>query len=128
MKIRVSGTEYDMASLASASLLDLVALKQSTGMGMNALQANLGRLAEFTDPAEVLDDDAALMALAGLIWLSRRMSGDKVGFEESASAPFNEIEFVSEPGDNTPGAPAEVVVPDPPLPDSVPAEASDALA
>ena len=128
MKIRVSGTDYDMANLGGASLLDLVALKQKTGMGMNALQENLGGLSTFTDPNDLFDDDGALMAIAALIWLSRRMAGETIGFEESASAPMSEIDFVSEPDDETPAPSTEVVVPDPPSPDSDPVAAPEVTA
>ena len=120
MKIRVSGVEYEMGSLAAASLLDLIKLKQTTGQGMKSLQANLGRLSEFASPDDLLEDDEALVAVAALIWLSRRMAGETIGFEESASAPMSEIEFIADDTD-VPDVVVEDVVPDPPLPDSGPA-------
>jgi len=120
MKIRVSGVEYEMGSLAAASLLDLIKLKQTTGQGMKSLQANLGRLSEFASPDDLLEDDEALVAVAALIWLSRRMAGEAIGFEESASAPMSEIEFIADDTD-VPDVVVEAVVPDPPLPDSGPA-------
>lgn len=125
MKLVISGTEYDVGSIGKASLADLVALKVQTGMGLGALREGLAN-AQRLKSGDALDDEQALMALGALIFLTRRRAGEKVTFEEACSFPLDELEVITEDGDDLAAVDDAEEGPDPRSPGSARAGSSGA--
>ncbi len=95
MKILISGREYDLeAGLQRPSLLTLMELQAKAGVGMKTL---MRASREFVGkaPLDIIDDPETLRIFASIIWLARRVAGDKVTFEEAASVPLDEYEWAT---------------------------------
>lgn len=101
MKLVISGVEYPMASIGKATLLDVMELKKSTGMGISDVETHLKRVADLPGD-ELLNDSEAMVALGALIWLTRRRAGEQLSLEAACDFPLDELEFVAEPGDEEP--------------------------
>lgn len=96
MKIRISGIEYDLeAGLQRPSLLTLMELQAKAGVGMKTL-IRCSREFAGKQPMDIIDDPETLRVFASIIWLARRVAGDKVSFEDSANVPLDEYEWVTE--------------------------------
>lgn len=108
MKIAISGREYDLeAGLQRPSLLTLMELQAKAGVGMKTLMRT-SREFEGKNPLDIIDDPDTLKVFASIIWLARKVAGDKVTFEEAASVPLDEYEWVAEePAAEEAEAPAE---------------------
>ncbi len=99
MHILAAGKRYDFSALNRASLLDLIELKKQTGLTMSMIGDIYGDIAQrSSEPGYTpMDDDAALMLFAVLIWLSRRGEGEiDLPFRESASMPLTELQIVAD--------------------------------
>lgn len=102
MHILAAGKRYDFSALNRASLLDLIELKKQTGLTMSMIGDIYGDIAKrSSEPGYTpMDDDAALMLFAVLIWLSRRGEGEiDLPFRESASMPLTELQIVADDDD-----------------------------
>lgn len=96
MKILISGKEYDMeAALTRPSLLTLMELQAKAGIGMKTLMET-SREFQGKSPLDIIEDEQTLKVFAGIIWLARRNAGEKITFEEAASVPLDEYEWVHE--------------------------------
>ena len=96
MKILISGREYDLeAGLQRPSLLTLMELQAKAGVGMKTL---MRASREFVGkaPLDIIDDPETLRIFTSIVWLARRVAGDKVTFEEAASVPIDEYEWAPE--------------------------------
>jgi hypothetical protein len=104
MLLIIQGREYPAAAIEDLSITDLMAVKKQTGMDMAGMQELLTRLSERApqlDSGAALDDDD-LIGLALTVWIARRRAGEKsLTMEEAADFPLRELEFRSEPGDET---------------------------
>lgn len=108
MKILISGREYDLqAGLQRPSLLTLMELQAKAGVGMKTLMRTSQQF-QGKAPLDIIDDPETLKVFASIIWLARKVAGDKVTFEESSSVPLDEYAWVEEdPEADEPDAPAE---------------------
>lgn len=96
MKIRISGIEYDLeAGLQRPSLLTLMELQAKAGVGMKTLQ-RCSREFAGKSPMDIIDDPETLKVFASIIWLARKVAGDKVTFEEAAAVPLDEYEWADQ--------------------------------
>lgn len=96
MKILISGREYDLeAGLQRPSLLTLMELQAKAGVGMKTLMHTSRDMAG-KQPLDIIDDPETLKVFASIIWLARKVAGDKITFEEAASVPLDEYEWVPE--------------------------------
>lgn len=112
MRIRIEGTEYDVAEIGRLSLLDLLELKKQTGMDVDRLQAVFAEAqpAEDTeddespqDPHNILNTEDGLIAFGALIWLSRRKAGERtLTFEQACDFPLDALEFIDDGEDADP--------------------------
>ena len=103
MKIKIGDAEYDAAEIGRLSLYDLIELKKQTGLEVDDIT---GPLEDMKDDQSLLATGSGVIALAGLIWLTRRKAGEReLTFEQACDFPLDELEFV----DDTP----EVVEADP---------------
>lgn len=105
MKILISGHEYDLeAGLQRPSLLTLMELQAKAGVGMKTLMRTSQQF-QGKSPMDIIDDPETLKVFAAIIWLARRVAGEKLTFEEAASVPLDEYEWVNE--EPSPEEPAE---------------------
>lgn len=96
MKILISGREYDLeAGLQRPSLLTLMELQAKAGVGMKTLMRASREFAGKA-PLDIIDDPETLKIFASIIWLARKVAGDKLTFEEAASVPLDEYEWATE--------------------------------
>ena len=99
MKILISGREYDLqAGLQRPSLLTLMELQAKAGVGMKTLMRTSQQF-QGKSPMDIIDDPETLKVFASIIWLARKVAGEKVTFEEAASVPLDEYEWVDEEPD-----------------------------
>ena len=147
MKIRIDGVDYDAVDHRSANMLHLMELQQQSrrlvegGLGMSRLERIMRSSVEYrrarkawldadADPdAEPEAPDDGILAIAILIFLSRRAGGDKVTFEDAND--YRSIEFVEEPGDQGEGegeAEADPTSPGPASPETPASDPADAIA
>jgi hypothetical protein len=108
VKIVISGRPYEAVSVNRASLAQLLALKRTSGLGLDVLkEAALHFEAMVSDPdipAEekgiaLISDERGLLAIAATVWLSRWAAGERLSFEEANEFPLTELGFDQEPGD-----------------------------
>lgn len=91
MKIKIQGTEYDVAEVGRLSLLDLMELKKQTGMDVEDMTTPLA------EGENIIATNEGVMALGALIWLTRRKAGEReLTFEQACDFPLDELEFVDE--------------------------------
>jgi hypothetical protein len=106
MKIKIQGTEYEMASIGKATLFDVMEIKKQTGMTIGEVEEHLTGVAnsgdDETNGAALLSNPEALVALGALIWLTRRRAGEVLTLEQACDFPLDEMEFITEDGDETP--------------------------
>lgn len=96
MKILISGIEYDLeAGLQRPSLLTLMELQAKAGVGMKTLMRTSQQF-QGKNPLDIIDDPETLKVFASIIWLARRVAGEKITFEDAASVPLDEYEWVEE--------------------------------
>lgn len=96
MKILISGKEYDLeAGLSRPSLLTLMELQAKAGVGMKTLQRTAHEF-QGKSPMDIIDDPDTLRVFASIIWLARKVAGEKITFEEAADVPLDEYEWVTE--------------------------------
>lgn len=96
MKILISGKEYDLqAGLQRPSLLTLMELQAKAGVGMKTLMRTSQQF-QGKSPMDIIDDPETLKVFASIIWLARKVAGEKITFEEAASVPLDEYEWVAE--------------------------------
>lgn len=96
MKILISGKEYDLqAGLQRPSLLTLMELQAKAGVGMKTLM-HTSQQFQGKQPLDIIDDPETLKVFASIIWLARKVAGEKITFEDAASVPLDEYEWVEE--------------------------------
>lgn len=108
MKILISGKEYDLQSgLQRPSLLTLMELQAKAGVGMKTLMAT-SRGFVGKSPLDIIDEPETLKVFAAIIWLARKVAGEKITFEESSEVPLDEYSWPEEdPEPEAVEAPAE---------------------
>ena len=119
MRLRIQGREYDVIDPRSCRVLHLMELRQQTrglvegGLGLRELGPMARRMqaaheeqaaaraqgVQVDDDALDVDPDEVLIWLAVLVFLARRAAGERVSFADAADISPDEIEMVSEPGD-----------------------------
>lgn len=113
MKIIISGREYAAVPLNKASLSQLLALKKSSGLGLDVLKEAATRYEDILRDESIpqdekgvalLSDEQGLLSLAAMVFLSRWAAGDRLSFEEAADFPLDELSMEQEPGDEMPPA------------------------
>ena len=102
MKIKIQGTEYDVATLNKLSLFDLLELKKQTGLSVDDLQQTLAD----SDGASLMGSGDGLLVVGSLIWLTRRKAGEALTFEQACDFPLDALEFIEEESDQ-PAAPPD---------------------
>lgn len=91
---RKTGVEktYSFDSLDSLTLLDLIAVKQQTGLGLKDLQAGL---------QQGEDGEPDMLAFSALVWLARRKAGEKhLSFEQAVDFPLADLRIENEQADD----------------------------
>ncbi len=121
MKFQIKGVVYDASNIIDAPIDLLMELNRTTGLEgqdvFDGLQASHAEIAAGRMPGM-----QALMSTAALVWLGKRIAGEKVGFEESvAGLSFLDIQMVSEDDDASAPEAVEAEAPGPTRPGSVPA-------
>ena len=102
MKIVIQGTKYDVAEIGRLSLLDLMELKKQSGMSVEDMTGPL----ESAEGNSLIDTYEGNMALAALIWLTRRKAGERdLTFEQACDFPLDALEFIEEESDQPAGSP-----------------------
>lgn len=97
MKIIISGKTYDGSR--TATLADLIALERTVGVS-RAEFADLDRAMRDATPEERMNLDGALLYVGIVVWITRRRNGEtSLTLEQACDFPIDELEFVSEPGD-----------------------------
>lgn len=103
--IRVGSESYSLQeSVAGASLGDLYALKVQTrrdgfpGVSVKTISETFERIGELAaegglKPADLLDDDAFLQNMIGLVFLARRKAGESITVEDAGRVSFTDIAF-----------------------------------
>ena len=103
--IRVGSESYSLQeSVAGASLGDLYALKVQTrrdgfpGVSVKTISETFERIGELAaegglSPADLLDDDAFLQNMIGLVFLARRKAGESITVEDAGRVSFTDIAF-----------------------------------
>lgn len=105
MKLKIQGTEYSVDGLSRIGLFDILELKRQTGMTVDELQDRLTVVVSDADgdadqtAAGLLGDESGILALAALIWLTRRKAGESLTLEQACDFPLEELEIVAEDGD-----------------------------
>ncbi len=108
MKLIISGRSYDPIPLNRATLAQLLALKRSSGLGLDVLKLAADRYEQIIEdesiPTEekglaLLSDEQGLLSLAATIFLTRWAAGDRLSFEAANDFPLTELSFESEEGD-----------------------------
>ena len=97
----IQGRRYDPAKLAELDLNTLREMKSHTGLTVGELATLLDEhLSKGATMAEILSDDAALLAFSVLVWMSKRAASEQVTMEEACRfSPMTEFQVVQEPGD-----------------------------
>lgn len=101
MKIKIGEHTYDVTEMGKMSLYDLIALKQQTGLDVDDIT---GPLEQAKEDESMLSTGAGVIALAGLIWLTRRKAGETLTLEQATDFPLDELEFIDdddEPAEET---------------------------
>jgi len=93
MKIKIGDAEYDAAEIGRLSLYDLIELKKQTGLEVDDIT---GPLEDMKDDQSLLATGSGVIALAGLIWLTRRKAGETLTLEEATDFPLEELEFIDD--------------------------------
>lgn len=101
-KFLLDGEEYEIASIGSATLFDLLDLKKQVGLGVKDLERLLNEFSTVGDEggpfetfADILGSEDHLLAFAALVWLSRRGAGERdLTVREAADIPLDRIEFL----------------------------------
>lgn len=103
--IRVGSESYSLQeSVAGASLGDLFTLKVQTrrdgfsGVSVKTISDTFSRVGELAaagelSPADLLDDDAFLQNMIGLVFLARRKAGENITVEDAGRVSFTDIAF-----------------------------------
>lgn len=107
MLLIISGTEYDVVeTLSKPSLNDLFYLKVKTktedfplGVSLKTMIPGMLRMADFTDPADFIDDAESLLNLRALVYLCRRHAGERVTLDSANDFPLDEFSFEMTDGD-----------------------------
>lgn len=104
MKLVIQGTAYDMGeAIQKATISDLILLKRATkskdypGVSVKTIMATLNDAGE--DGMDLLDSEAGLENLRGIIYLCRRRAGEKLSLEEAVNFPLTEMTFESDEDD-----------------------------
>lgn len=105
MKIIIQGREYTAVADDSITLADLVVLKAQTGLSRADL-FDLFEQVQGLSEAQMQRSDEALLIAGVSVWLARRHAGEQLTLEEACDVPMGQVEFVREPGDPEPSAPA----------------------
>lgn len=132
MKLKIAGVEYEPVSFESASPLLLMELQSQSrrlvegGLGMSRLSLMERDSTAYRRARQAWQDagadpdqeppppDDSPIAIAVLMFLSRRAVGEKVTFEEAASTPMSEFEAIPDASDVDD---AEAEDPQQPVPD-----------
>lgn len=93
MKIKIGDAEYDAAEIGRLSLYDLIELKKQTGLEVDDIT---GPLEDMKDDQSLISTGSGVIALAGLIWLTRRKAGETLTLEEATDFPLEELEFIDD--------------------------------
>ncbi len=102
MKIVIQGTKYDVAEIGRLSLLDLMELKKQSGMSVEDMTGPL----ESAEGNSLIDTYEGNMALAALIWLTRRKAGERdLTFEQACDFPLDELDVVPDELEEEPADP-----------------------
>ena len=112
--IRVGETVYSLEeSVNGATLGDLYALKVQTrkdgspGVSVKTISETFTRVGEMAQrddfsPLDMLDDDAFLQNMVGVVFLARRKAGEQITFDEAAQVSFDAIGFEADEDDAAP--------------------------
>lgn len=93
MKIKIGDAEYDAAEIGRLSLYDLIELKKQTGLEVDDIT---GPLEDMKDDQSLISTGSGVIALAGLIWLTRRKAGETLTLEEATDFPLEDLEFIDD--------------------------------
>ncbi len=93
MKIKIGDAEYDAAEIGRLSLYDLIELKKQTGLEVDDIT---GPLEDMKDDQSLISTGSGVIALAGLIWLTRRKAGENLTLEEATDFPLEDLEFIDD--------------------------------
>lgn len=106
MKFIIDGKEYDtIRAMSKPSLNILKELIEKTGIGMKTLAERANKL-NGMHPIEIISDTEHLETMMYVIWLTRRVEGEKISIEDACDFPLDSMLQVHE------DAP-EVEAPDP---------------
>jgi hypothetical protein len=126
MKLKIEGTEYDLAAALERPTLFLVReMKIRTGYGIKSIMDAADSF-EGKDAEEILDDPDLIGALIAMIWLARRQAGEQLTFEQAGSFDITQLVYEDDApapaleADTLPKAADPAPVPAP-LTDSAPA-------
>lgn len=91
----IGETKYPLdEAMARPTLNDLVALKVQTGMGMKSLKAGIDRFDALGGDIEAISEDVAVLdTIRALVWLVRRVAGERLTFDEANDFPLDELSF-----------------------------------
>lgn len=138
MKFIINGDEFEAASLERVTGAMALDLPKQAGMGLQQLARRVEEMTRLSydesgavivlspdevktpegaarvDVDAVLDSEPHLRALLAFLWMSRRLNGERITFEQACDFPIVSLQTVED------AAPAEDVEPDPTQPGSDP--------
>ena len=106
MKLSIAGTEYKLDGVRKLTTFDLLEMKRQTGMDVDRLEAALTtaqQQAEAGNENWLVSNEEGLLALATVLWVTRRKAGERdLTLEQACDFPLEDLQFISEPEDESP--------------------------
>lgn len=99
MKVAIKGVAYELVAPVSANMIDLLALKKATGLGIDEMQtagAELSKASAADGIIAALGDEKNLLTFTATLWLSRRKAGEQVTWDEGCRFSLEDLEFFPE--------------------------------
>ncbi len=133
MQFIIDGVTYEAASIERITGRLALDLPKQAGLGVQTLARRLEEMSRLgydesgavivlpagaagADGSAVMDSEPHLRALLAFLWLSRRLAGESLTFEQACDFPFTTLEIIDDEDDDE-GAEPEVDPTSPPASD-----------
>lgn len=124
MQFIVDGVAYEAASIERITGRLALDLPKQAGLGVQSLARRLEEMSRLgyapdgsvvilpddapgVDPSAVMDSEPHLRALLAFLWLSRRLAGESLTFDEALDFTFSTLEIVDDEDDESEGEAVE---------------------
>lgn len=99
----IDGKRYPLVAIDTASLWDIIEIKEQTGLTVATLERCLTDISGVGEPdsmfateSDVFSSGEHLMALGVQMWLARRAAGEHLTIREASSVPIGQWQIVAD--------------------------------